>query len=328
MWLSDCYRMFGETTLRFEGRRQDLSAVEADVAKIGAAGVTREVLRTIELSAAWTYPQWWPRLSERLATPVALPDGRVTDPVAQKAIRDLYEQLKHIEVVSVALRFLRPQAFAIISPPVTALLNLPPADGHVQQYLEYIATLAGFVEHYRELDRVADVDMALWTAARLSFLPEHAALCSAMCSDEYFQEVRLRNLTRSFPREQPDDRRRLIFASVLVSHDHSTGALIAGRVYEGLVRSIGARLGLPPSPRNKQSEVGALVYQLDRTRAPEIEHFGVAPGDLVRWWKWRNQAVHSDPPLGKAEAVAFVRDMRGLNDRLEMTDGRAVSGRR
>ena len=88
------------------------------------------------------------------------------------------------------IRLLKPpQEFGIVSPPVLHLLNLTPQPHHEESYLRYVDTLHDIRRHYDVLERAADVDMALWSAAHLSLLSEYRALAAEMYGDEYFQEL-------------------------------------------------------------------------------------------------------------------------------------------
>lgn len=93
-------------------------------------------------------------------------------------VAKLYEHLHHIEVVSIILRFVNPEEFGIISPPVLSFLQLAPHEDGVSDYRHYTEVLRRMRDHHG-LARVADVDMALWSAAQLYLEPEFAALTEA-----------------------------------------------------------------------------------------------------------------------------------------------------
>lgn len=88
----------------------------------------------------------------------------------KETISFLYKRFLHIEVVSIILRFVDPQNYAIISPPVEKFFSLQPKEDHVEYYVSYLNLLEKTSKHFRSPTRLADVDMALWC---LSFLLRH-----------------------------------------------------------------------------------------------------------------------------------------------------------
>lgn len=316
MWLQEFHALFREATEHFTGRQQNLAEVERllDGAR-RSMRVGRRELQAIEDSPAWSYASWWPRLSNRLERDLPLP-SRLTDENAKRqAISDLYAELKHIEVVSVLLRFLQPQEFGIISPPVLSLLSLMPIGEHVEHYLSYVSVLKELANHYG-MPGAADVDMALWSAFHLSQGKEYAALTEEMNRDDYFLGVRLKNLLEGLTvRDRWSDRHRCVFATALVKHDYRTAAAIAARAFESGVRELAQRLSIYPTPKPKQSEVGSLVEKLNGR--PELRSLGLGDVDLVQLWKWRGWSVHGNPDITRGDAEIFVRQVCLLWDTLE-----------
>ena len=175
---------FPEATERYTGMRQQLDRVEAAVSEgRRRREVTSQTIRTIEEIEHWTYPTWWPRLSNSVHERITLPRDFNDLAGCRDTVRLLYDQLHHIEVTSVVLRFLFPEEFGIISPPVCALLSLAPRDDHLSHYLEYLTLLRELRQRYA-LPRVADVDMALWTAAHSQ--ADLPGLAGRMYEDEDF----------------------------------------------------------------------------------------------------------------------------------------------
>jgi hypothetical protein len=310
MWLIEFHKLVSEAAKLACGHELDYDGLEqAFEPARRRMQVGRDELLIIQNRERWPYPRWYPPLSHTIASPINLP-GELKDERAKKeAIKRLYEPLRHIEVVSVILRFLCPEQFGIISPPVVAILNLVPKRGeeHVDHYLRYAAQLLDMATHYKVLSRAADVDMALWSAAHL--LLDHRNLTEEMETDEYFQEARLRNLLEGLRLYRPEnDRQRLLFARVLVEHDYLSAAAIAAPVFEWLLDMIGRRLRVNKwdLPRKKDEfATGALVRYLDERK--EICEVGLKRGDLRTWWSWRNDAVHPDRPIDPANAGKFVQ---------------------
>lgn len=171
----------------------------------------------------------------------------------KQAVRDLFDQVHHIEVTSLVFRFVRPDEFGILSPPVAFILNVVPGRDSVETYERYCKILRELKDYY-DLDRVADVDMALWTASHLQV--GYQALSDRMWEDEFFQGIRLKNLLEGpgilFPplkrraktERARDERRRLLFAEIVVKHHPFIGALVAVRSFEVLIKHLANKWGI------------------------------------------------------------------------------------
>jgi hypothetical protein len=153
-WIHEFLRLYGELTLMRTGRRQDASAVENEVARYQSkTHICSAQLHAIEESTSWDYPNWWNKLSPSLDPPVDLPPDFATADGKQILVAQLYDRLKHIEVVSVLLRFVFPDEFGILSPPVASLLGLPYEEDHIEYYLRYVSILGDFRMHFEGLGR-------------------------------------------------------------------------------------------------------------------------------------------------------------------------------
>jgi hypothetical protein len=316
MWLKGFHSQFQEAAKLVTGREMRLGLIEQKLAEARSRmQIGPEELRIIEdeSESAWTYKEWWDQYSGQVEQPIQLPPEVQSREGKQKAIEILYEKIKHIEIVSIVLRFLRPQEFGIISPPVEHLLNLSPAENHIEHYMGYLDILNGFVGREPDLDRVADVDMALWAAAHLSTQRDYAALTEDMNTDPYFQEVRLRNLTEGLGRHWVrDDGNRLLLARVLLKRDYLIAAGIGARVFESLVFTIAENLKVDADPRRGQSKAGALVEKLERDKQQQLRKLGLEPDNLTVLWERRNDAVHPDRQITAAQAVDFVQKVNKL----------------
>jgi len=305
MWLQESYALFGVATERYAKRRQDLSQVEEELTQARHEWrVDSKVFKIIENSDAWDYPKWWPRVSDRFEQSIALPTHICSRQGKRQAVEHLHAAIKNIEIASVVLRFMCPEEFAIFSSPVTSFLCLHLTPKPVESYLHYLRILKGFVDHYKTLERVADVDMALWAAAHLSPEPRYTSLLEQMRADEFLWQVRLKNLTKGlggFWRK--GQRERLLFASALIDHDFVLASVIAARVYESDLRALNQRCALIS---NDSQEMNLdLVRRLERS--PQVASSGLRPGLLEILWKLRNKAVHGQADFTQKQAELFLQ---------------------
>jgi hypothetical protein len=313
-WLEEFLRLYPEALRRFTDVAVNAQQLEDDLAAARATmQVSKKELEAIENAAQWAYLVWYPPVSERIDEPIQLPRDVASTQQKKNAVEILHDRLKHIEVVSVILRFLCPHEFGILSPPVVSLLNLAPAEGeeHVEHYLRYISTLNELRKHYKVLQRLADIDMALWTAAHLSRDPHFEELNESMFADMFFQEVRLRNALRGLGRRWgKTNQERLVLSQVLLRHDSRLAALIAGVCYEDALRGIceqHAYAGIRPL-RGAPDSLDYFVNKL-KTKPDALHSVGVSCRDLDRWKKCRNDAIHQKPesPITRPRAEDLVR---------------------
>jgi len=314
---------FPDASARATGTRQDLARVEALLKDAHYSGaVTSETLRAIEGSDCWSYPTWWPIFSQVFGDTIVLPTSFPDAKVRKAAIETLYERLRHIEVVSVVLRFVFPEDFGIISPPVGHLLNLPPLGDHISYYMHYLDILNALRVHFG-LARVADADMALWSAAHSQ--RELPGVAELMFRDDYFQEIRLKNafaglriirdVSAGSPAEDRQVIEHLLIARALLAYDHVLSALICGRSYESLIDMLSARWGIPKgASRVDESE---FLHRLKKiSQRPEFAGLGCSLEDLKRWWDRRVKAVHPEHRITKKEASEFVVQVSELGSHL------------
>ena len=107
----------------------------------------------------WYLPNWWAirkALKKTAGIFRNLPEGE------KETIAILYSIFKNIEVVSIIMRFVEPDNYGIISPPVRSALNKRAQENYVDEYLDYLNTLRAYSSEFSFI-RVADADIALWS---------------------------------------------------------------------------------------------------------------------------------------------------------------------
>ena len=329
MWIQECLKLYEETVEHISGKRADPGRLEDALA---GAKAKKQVgpgeLEIIEKGDYWPYPEWWPKLSEQFGRPIAFPERLDSREEKKKAISRLQERVKHIEVVSIILRFIFPKEFGIISPPVIGLLNLVPVPDkdYAGQYLRYLHALEELRQHYRPqlgFGRIADFDMALWTAAHLQ-LTKHKAILDKMYQDDDFQEIRLRNLLKGLEKRWKRTlRERLILARALLRHDPAAAAVTVAHCYEKIIWEVGDKVGCeihirkssdPSDPSFRERLKFLAKYKEVRDRSVSLNEL-----DL---WQLRNEAVHGEKnretgeseEISEARAKEFLEGVEKLNE--------------
>ncbi|MCY4498414.1 MAG: hypothetical protein OXC14_14135 [Rhodospirillaceae bacterium] len=307
------------------GRRQDLQEIQrrsADIIKTGR--LTYDDIETITHAESWrggTFWQWptSEEFNERCANRPL--DGLSILPRRRAAIIDqLLYVFRHIEPVSVVLRFVDPGNFGILSPPVEKLLEIGPSHKPREKYLRYIRDLQDLRDR-RGFKTAAEVDMALWVVREAietvqsrtdrlrDTVPEHRSWAESFWSDRMLREIRVRNLTESlFGTMTPAE-----LAEALLSGRRRRGdqeritlaARIAGIEFEQAVMQVDRVLSTGPSANGDSPALMDVVHTL----AVQYE-------TRKRWKRavrTRNAAVHGDR-LNRDEVEELLGAMRDALD--------------
>lgn len=107
------------------------------------------------------FSQYWHAPSQIGPLRLSFEFGDLDERNERQAIRELLEEIKHIELVSIILRFIRPDQYGILSPPVERVLNVRWGSDAVETYVNYLRDLRA-IRREVGFSRVADADMALW----------------------------------------------------------------------------------------------------------------------------------------------------------------------
>ena len=240
-------------------------------------------------------------------------------------ISSLLRVFRQIEPVSVILRFISPEDFGILSPPVEKVLGLGPLRNHTDRYRAYLRSLRKIKDDKdRGFDTVADVDMALWVL-QVGVLDEyllkegfsdidhedlkdgfskseHEKLLDGFDRDSKLREVRVANLTKQLF----DDLTREQLAEALLPTDHVLAGQIAGIKFEQHVRKL--TYAKPEDSLKKLVYLGLpAVIRRHYSNDPKSQE---VTKECQMAHKIRNQAIHLDPKPGKKEARRLIDAMK------------------
>jgi hypothetical protein len=263
------------------------------------------------------------RLFDPSETPLARywgkPDGKQLDPVLSKSrivlgplvekpealVKSLLSVFHNIGQVSIILRFVHPDKFAIFGTPVINLLQVYGADA-IQLYTSYCQELQKWQEHFK-LKTIAHTEMALWTFdqmvkhARSS--SETLELRKQFDEDLWIQRRRAALVLRPFLKNNAP----LELAKIIVEQNPKLAGKLGAEEYERLLRVASRKFykrELPLKP-------GAAEHLLDQMAR---DGYVSAPDkvDLRRVWELRNRVVHPDKSPDDTE----VEWMLGLIERV------------
>jgi len=317
MWIQECRHLYSDVLHRRTKQPVRVEELEKELLRLtDRKRIVPEALSLIEEGILWPYPHWWPKLSRQLTSPVPLPLRLNSSDGRQKAVEDLLAPLKHIEVVSILLRFTCPREFGVMSPPALGLLAIVPGRGRdsVSQYCHYLSVLGRLRDCYQGrsgLENIADYDMALWTAAHLEGPDIVDRLRDEMEQDDDFQQIRLGNLMESLAcKSRASINGRLLLAEALLPHDHVAAAVIVARCYEQIMHKAGERVGRRILFRREGNPVGEQLAAIE----DELRRIGVDSDQLAYWWGLRIKAIHGheESRTGELHKITWAETKRFL----------------
>ena len=195
-YLHRCCDLHAELTEIGFGRRQDLGDIERAVAHVRSSRqLTYDDIEKIKGSRDWIADLfgYWPSRTEIES---------ILDPGEwdfwnlpkreDKAITALVGVFRQVELASVVLRFIVPEHYGILSPPVETVLGLGPYPRREDRYKAYLHNLRE-LQLDRGLATAAMADMALWVlqvGVVDGLLHEHRDY--EMLQDAYQNDARLR----------------------------------------------------------------------------------------------------------------------------------------
>lgn len=212
-------------------------------------------------------------------------------PKDKEVIWKLFDLLKNIEIVSCILRFIDPQNYGILSPPVENILNIR-GKHQVEKYLNYLDDLEILREEYN-FKRIADVDMALWALANLINYSElrHHALYSDVFYD-FEQTVNpVKKIMAKNSLEQILEERPLYKAELFLDTDYILAGLIAGRELEIFIKSLCRKNDINLIERRKRIRhlsISELSEKLHNKKAITKQEDSL----VKEWWELRCDFVH------------------------------------
>ena len=319
------------TKLRY-GREQDLRRIEREVADVRRRHrLTYDHIEKIRNSEVWdadVFGYWPPRTAVE-PTLEAMEWNFWNQPGREEeTIKQLLAIFRQIEPVSVILRFIVPEHYGILSPPVETMLGLGPFRQPLERYRAYLKNLRE-IRNFKQFDTAADVDMALWVL-QLGVLERLLSGCLShekfkCLKEEFRQDAELRairavNLTGQL--FSPDsDIGRVELAEALLNSDVESNIQLAGQIagieFERLVRELVRATPNDTLRRlvcNNLRELACNIYG-DRHR---VDRIVACCRTAVRT---RNRAVHNDGNL-ESETVRHLLAAIGMLEEMKANGSR------
>lgn len=152
------------------GEEQNLEEIERKLFHLRkGAALTYEDLDVIANPKYLPFSKYWmwpskDQLKNKLNTTAGM--FKILPLSENKIIRRLNAIFRNISLVSIILRFARPDQYAIYSPPVLQILRIERGRNDVEEYMNYILEMRTLKDSFR-VQNVADVDKIVWAIFHL-----------------------------------------------------------------------------------------------------------------------------------------------------------------
>ena len=236
----------------------------------------------------------------------------------EELVTKLFLLLKNIEIVSSILRFVSPENYAIFSTPVEDLLNIK-GRTPVLKYMAYLSDLRELRDIYR-FARITDVDMALWTLAKIlnstSLKKEHPY---NEIYENYKREPNSvkRIMARNALEQIWGEKKYIHIADLFLQTDYVVAGILAGRELECQIKKKCEAKHIDISHINESGyEENVSLRKLVKELFDKEFISREEKRQIYSWWGIRSQLVHEEsPPVGEAqvrrmieEIIDFLRD--------------------
>jgi hypothetical protein len=304
--LRSCLEEFEKTALARHSRVPDFEAIEAVGSRLRdkqnplAFEDLRELFHACH-QGNWWFDEYWEPPQKQGVLGLSFPLRDFDRTVEEQGIEELLSEIKNIEVVSIILRFVRPDSYGILSPPVQRVLNVSWGSNATKTYLNFLENLRQ-IRRRVGFDRVADVDMALWVLHAKCFGGEQGSLefRKYYTSDPFLLRLRAKNLISPF-RDLPPS----VFTRSVRRVRRDLAVVMACYLFEIAVRAKARDLGCLWKGANPLSEV---LIDLKKRRK-------IDPLTLDRWYKMkevRTNLFHFDRKPTSAQTQKLLNEIEAI----------------
>ncbi len=152
-YLKSCLKEFPEICKKKYGVVFDLASIERKVADLRRQSpLTYKDLKNFESPEHWRFTRFWVFPPEEQLGPalkgVTFDFWNLPGKKEENLIRELLHAFKAIELVSIILRFIRPENYAIFSSPTERLLDSRRGRDPVETYVNYLTDLRSIRKQY------------------------------------------------------------------------------------------------------------------------------------------------------------------------------------
>lgn len=289
----------------------DFYSIEEKLKHLREGGpLTYEDLEVIANDNCWPFNRYWmwpcrEQIEDKLKATdgvfVGLPNNE------RKALGLLLDIFKNISLVSIILRFIYPQYYAIYSRPPLYLMRIERGVDDIEEYMNYIDELKIIRKSFDEF-RIAETDMIIWAIAqetskyKKSYLGEKTLKeFIALLAEVLPENLTIEELVNHHSRDPMK-----ISEIFYKRRDFKTAGMWAGRAFEKYLKNKCDYLRI-----NTYQYKGDGLFQSVNALC-DNEDFWYKKDQLHKLRKLRNKAMHIDKPYSQLDAKTAIEDLKEL----------------
>ncbi len=306
--------LFRKLTRQRYGRDADFASIERQMAELREGrALTYGHLEIITDERYWPFAKYWmwparnqiedklKETTDLFVNPLSEYKGKVKETAI---ICKLLEIFKNLSLVSIVLRFVWPEYYAIYSRPNLWILRVERGASDLEEYMNYLRIMRLLRQTFK-LERTADVDMIVWAAAKEDCASKgFLNLLSKVLPAEIIPLELIKNIYENPIR---------ISSAFLARKDYKTSAFWSSLAFELLINQEYLRLIFPRWRNWKKGELEDMIDQLC-----EKQEYKMIKGVLHRLRRLRNKDVHPDKGFNGNEARELFEGVKNLNEKVKL----------
>jgi len=280
------------------------------------AALSYKDLELIANEKLWPFKKYWMwPCQKQIKNELKATAGKLIEPVPIKnqearekeLIRCLLAIFRNLSLVSIVLRFVWPEYYAIYSRPNLWILRIERGPSDVEEYMNYIRVMRMLKTTFR-VERTADVDIIVWAIAKNS--TEHKEFIKLL-ADQLYENLTPQDLIDSLS----DDPLRIAQIYYKKS-DHKTSGFWASRAFEIYLNNEFDRIaGRGRSDMNKGDLKNIIDQLCEHREYYDCRHF------LHSLRKLRNRAIHPDLLFYEADAKSLIEGTMKFKQKIKNAFG-------
>ncbi|MHB8056242.1 MAG: HEPN domain-containing protein [Candidatus Aminicenantales bacterium] len=310
-WKDRYEALFADIAFKKYRVKIDYATIEKGVSHLrNGDAITYEDLDIIARDDLWAFNKYymWPS-REQIEDQLEKTWGLIVDPTEhpekeEDMVRELLIIFKNVSLVSILLRFVWPEHYAIYSRPSLKLLHVERGYDDTEEYFNYNNEMRNYRISFG-LDRTADVDMLVWAISQRT---EEYADIKSLLSEKLPTEFTLLDLIRN------SSHYPLKVAEAFYNYgDYETSGFWSARALEKTLRAACLREHgyLMENTLQDKGSIEFLISQLSGNAVIQ-KHLRL----LNELRHLRNSAVHVDVRFNKQMADEFINGVSVLADEM------------
>lgn len=298
--------LFKEITKKKSGKEQDLEIIEKRLQHLRKNGaLSYEDLIKIKDEYAWPFNEYWMWPSrEQIETKLKKTDGwfKNLPKDEEKVIDGLNKIFKNISLVSIVLRFIHPEHYAIYSRPPLKILRSERGGNDVDEYLNYVKDLRILRDSFG-VTKTSEVDMIVWAIFYAE--EEYVDDLNATLAERIPGNLSLKDLITCLPHSP------LKIAKVFYKKgDYKTAGFWAAKAFEKFLYDECSKnvINIPERPNKRAEMIKKLTERTHEWRYPKNEDL------LYATKKLRNKIIPGIKNFSKDIVTRLINNVEELKN--------------